>query len=151
MAHFAELDSNNRVLQVLKLSNDDILDSDGNESESVGQTFCQNLTGSTNTWIQTSYNTWEGKHWENYEEDIESTDQSKALRKNYASVVMLYDGTGFKYDSPYPSWVFNNTTYHWEAPISMPDDNDTVHYHWDEDAYQADNTQGWSLGDPNDA
>ena len=53
MAHFAQLDENNNVIQVIVVSNDDCL-VDGVESESKGIAFCQNLLGGT--WIQTSYN-----------------------------------------------------------------------------------------------
>ena len=56
MAHFAELDSNNIVLRVLVISNDDCLDNNNNESENVGITFLQNLYGSDTVWKQTSYN-----------------------------------------------------------------------------------------------
>ena len=54
MAHFAEINSDNVVLRVIVVSNDDIKDSDGVEQESIGQAFCNNLLGGT--WVQTSYN-----------------------------------------------------------------------------------------------
>jgi hypothetical protein len=54
MAHFAEINSDNVVLRVIVVSNDDIKDSDGVEQESIGRAFCNNLLGGT--WVQTSYN-----------------------------------------------------------------------------------------------
>ena len=97
-------------------------------------------------WIQTSYNTKGGKHYvPNTDHKTESDDQSKALRKNYAAIGYHYDGTGFYAPQPYASWVFDNATYLWNAPITMPDDG--KRYIWDEDAYQADSanpkTKGW--------
>jgi hypothetical protein len=56
MAHFAQLDSNNSVIQVIVVSNDSILDDNGQESEAVGIAFCQQLLGAETTWVQTSYN-----------------------------------------------------------------------------------------------
>jgi hypothetical protein len=109
MAHFAELDENNIVRRVIVISNQDTLDENGNESESVGIAFCQNLFGGI--WKQTSYNS--------------------NFRKNYA-------GTGYThrldidaYVSPQPflSWVLNEAA-QWEPPIPMPDDGNR--YWWDE-------------------
>jgi hypothetical protein len=56
MAHFAELDSNNVVLRVLVVSNDDITDENGQEQESLGVTFLQRILGADSRWMQTSYN-----------------------------------------------------------------------------------------------
>ena len=84
-------------------------------------------------WIQTSYNTRGGVHI------LDGT----PLRKNYAGVGFHYDKENDAFYPPqlYPSWTLNSDTYLWEAPISKPDDS--AKYHWDEDAYQADNTTGW--------
>ena len=115
MAHFAKLE-NNVVTQVIVVSNQDILDEKGQESEELGIKFCSNLLGGT--WIQTSYN---GK-----------------IRKNYA-------GIGYKYDpildafippQPFASWVLDETTCQWKAPIDMPKNGKL--YTWDEEA------QNWS-------
>ncbi|NDD52992.1 hypothetical protein EBZ39_03790 [bacterium] len=101
MAHFAQIDENNVVIQVIVVKNDVILDKNGNESEAKGIEFCQSLLGGN--WVQTSYN--------------------KKFRKNYA-------GTGYTYDlvrdafiplKPFPSWVLNETTCEWVAPISKPE------------------------------
>ena len=82
-------------------------------------------------WIQTSYNTRQGKHY-NPETGELSDDQSKALRGNYAGIGYTYDRTNdvFYPPSPFPSWVLNNTTWSWEAPTAMPDDGKL--YKWDE-------------------
>lgn len=56
MAHFAQLDSNNRVIQVIVVGDKDCLDSNGNESEAVGIAFCKSILGADTQWVQTSYN-----------------------------------------------------------------------------------------------
>ena len=56
MAHFAQLDENNVVTNVIVIGNDDMLDENGNESEAVGIAFCKNLLGDNTNWVQTSYN-----------------------------------------------------------------------------------------------
>ena len=105
---------------------------------------------SDETRVQTSYNTREGKHYEpqNGEQDysVESADQNKALRKNFAGVGMIYDATrdAFYLPQPHASWSLNETTCIWESPISYPvERTGEDRYQWNEDAYQADNTQGW--------
>lgn len=97
-------------------------------------TFADNSPGE---WIQTSYNTRGGVH---YGPDDEP-DGGVALRKNYAGVGMLYDvdRDAFYTAKPFPSWVLNDTTCLWEAPISKPDG----FYYWDEVAHQADSSTGW--------
>jgi hypothetical protein len=102
MGHFAQLDDNNFVLQVIVVHNNELLDENGNESETVGITFCKSILGEATRWKQTSYN---GK-----------------IRKNYA-------GIGYKYDSqqdafippqPFASWTLNEETCLWNAPTPMP-------------------------------
>lgn len=56
MAHFAQIDENNIVIQVIVVANEDILDADGQESEEVGIAFCKSLLGEHTRWVQTSYN-----------------------------------------------------------------------------------------------
>lgn len=85
-------------------------------------------------WVQTSYNTRLGVHYDP-ETGEPSADQSKALRKNFAGVGFLYDGTGFYQVKPYDSWTFNSTTYSWDAPVDYPS-GDGV-YEWNEE------TQTW--------
>jgi len=110
MAHFAQLDDNNMVLQVIVVHNNECLDADGNESEAVGVAFCQNLLGGN--WKQTSYN--------------------GNMRKNYAGMGYTYDQMrdAFIPPKPYPSWVIDETTCRWIAPVAYPTDTKT--YKWDE-------------------
>ena len=93
-------------------------------------------------WIQTSYNTRGGVHYEP-NSNTPSSDQSKALRKNYAGIGFVYDSDkdAFYEPQPYASWTLNDTTCIWEPPNAKPDDGNG--YYWDESAYQADNTKGW--------
>ena len=97
-------------------------------------------------WIQTSYNTRGGVHYEP-NSITPSSDQSKALRKNYAGIGFVYDSDkdAFYETQPYDSWKLNDTTCIWEPPIKMPDDPGK--YYWDETAYQADNNKGWVFVD----
>jgi hypothetical protein len=90
---------------------------------------------SAGEWIQTSYNTHGGKHYD--ADGNESTDQSKALRKNYAGIGFHYDGTGFYQPQPFNSWTLNQTTYLWEAPVAYPTDGQR--YDWNE------TNQTWDL------
>ena len=85
-------------------------------------------------WVQTSYNTRGGKHYEP-NSNTESADQTKALRKNYAGIGYHYDGVGFYAPQPFNSWTKNETTYLWEAPVAYPTDGQK--YIWNETAYQA--------------
>tara|TARA_R100000278_G_scaffold106610_1_gene83187 strand:- start:94 stop:486 length:393 start_codon:yes stop_codon:yes gene_type:complete len=95
-------------------------------------------------WIQTSYNTRGGVHYEP-NSITPSSDQSKALRKNYAGIGFLYDSDkdAFYEPQPYASWKLNDTSCIWEPPIAKPDDGKG--YYWDESVYQSDNTKGWVL------
>jgi|TARA_B100001093_G_scaffold115016_1_gene107416 hypothetical protein len=86
-------------------------------------------------WIQTSYNTRGGVHYQP-NSNTPSDDQSKALRKNFAGVGYHYDGTGFYAPQPFPSWTFNNTTYEWECSVTYPDDGQA--YEWNETTKQWD-------------
>jgi len=135
MAHFAQLDANNVVTQVLVVDNSEILDDNDVEQESLGVTFLQNLLGSDTTWKQTSYN--------------------GNMRKNYAGIGYTYDSSrdAFIPPQPFTSWTLNDTSCLWEAPITMPtltqaEIDSFSYYIWDEDAYQADNTTGWVLKTP---
>jgi hypothetical protein len=82
------------------------------------QDFIDTLEG---TWIKTSYNTSHGKHPSNL-----------PLRKNFAGVGHTYDQTrdAFYNQQPYPSWILNEDSCVWEAPVTMPDDGKM--YEWDE-------------------
>jgi hypothetical protein len=112
MAHFAELDDNNVVKRVIVVDNKDTVDENGNEVEAIGAAFCQNLLGGR--WIQTSYN--------------------NKFRVRYAAQGYTYDTSldAFISPKPYPSWIFDQTTCGWNAPVPVP--NDGKRYDWDEEA-----------------
>ena len=134
MAHFAKLGSNSKVIQVLTLNNGDMLNADGVEDETVGQQYLERHNNwPAPMWIQTSYNTYGGKH--------KSGDDSKALRGNYAGIGYTWDEDNniFYPKSPYPSWVLNTTTASWHSPIGDPPDDLTdeekaafTRYEWNE-------------------
>ena len=135
MAHFAQLDDNNVVTQVIVVSNDDTSDSNGVETESIGVAFCQKLLGASTNWKQTSYNS--------------------KMRVRYAGVGYSYNSglDAFVPPQPYASWTLDNSTADWKAPITQPtltDDQIAAgsFYTWDESAYQADNSTGWTLTTP---
>jgi hypothetical protein len=111
MAHFAKLDQNNIVVAVNSLSNSELIQ-DGVENESKGIEFLVNWSGGHTTWKQTSYN--------------------RRIRKNYAGIGYTYDSArdAFIPPKPFPSWVLNEETCLWGAPVAMPDDGQI--YYWDE-------------------
>lgn len=111
MAHFAEIGLDNKVLRVIVVHNNELLDENGQESEAKGAEFCRNLLGGT--WVQTSYN---GR-----------------IRKNYAGTGHTYDTArdAFIPPKPYPSWVLNETTCRWDSPVPYPTDGKP--YIWDEE------------------
>jgi hypothetical protein len=88
---------------------------------------------SAGKWIQTSYNTRGGVHYDP-KTGQRSADQSKALRKNYAGVGYSYDSErdAFIPPQPFPSWTLNDATCLWEPPVAMPTDGKM--YSWDEDS-----------------
>lgn len=109
------------------------------------QEFIDNFVDETpGRWIQTSYNTRGGVHYEP-NSDTPSEDQSKALRYNYALIGGIYDriNDAFYETQKHASWILNTESFIWEPPIAYPDDGEV--YHWNEEAYQADNTEGWEL------
>tara|TARA_R100001015_G_C4633092_1_gene197544 strand:+ start:766 stop:1191 length:426 start_codon:yes stop_codon:yes gene_type:complete len=137
MAHFAKIGSNNLVEEVVVVNNEVITDTDGVEQEQLGIDFLTNLTGHTN-WKKTSYNTVAGAH----------KNDGTPFRKNYAVVGYTYDATrdAFVQPQPFTSWLLNETTCMWDAPLSLPSDaSDEIIYEWNEDLYQSDNTKGWVL------
>jgi len=122
MAHFAQLDEHNIVLQVIVVGNDTINNLPFPESEPIGIAFCQSLFGADTVWAQTSYNA--------------------SFRYNYAGIGYTFDPVAqpngaFIPPKPYPSWLLNTNTFQWEAPIPYP--NDEKNYYWDE------TTQSWVL------
>lgn len=120
MAHFARLDENNFVTEVIVVANKDILDENGEESEEIGIQFCKKLLGENTNWIQTSYN-------ENF-------------RKRFAGIGKKYipETDIFTETKLYPSWTYNIDNDEWEPPIPKPEDGDNYTWEWNED------TQTWS-------
>ena len=119
MAHFAKISDTSKVLTVLTLDNKDALNGDGVEEESVGQKYLEKHNNwPAQMWIQTSYNTMGGKHYDNKTGEL-SADQSKALRGNYAGIGHIWDETNnlFYIQKPYASWVLNTTDAQWHSPI----------------------------------
>lgn len=112
MAHFAQLNSSNTVINVIVVNNEVIGDTPFPDSEPIGIAFCQQLYGSATKWKQTSYNA--------------------NFRGNYASPGYIYDLTLDKFipPKPYPSWLFDTESGQWSAPIPYPSDGNT--YYWDE-------------------
>ena len=126
MAHFAQINSDSIVTNVIVVADSDA------PNEAAGIAFCQSLLGDDTNWVQTSYN--------------------NNIRCRYAGTGMKYDSTNdVFYDptSPYPSWVLNTSTWEWDAPVAMPDDagydkarhlgdadtpTEFVSYTWDEDS-----------------
>jgi hypothetical protein len=108
MSHFAQIDENNIVTQVIVIEQD-VVDT--------------GLFGDPASWIQTSYNTSGGVH----------TLGGTPLRKNYAGIGYTYDSTrdAFIQPKPYNSWILNETTCLYEAPTPMPTDGKI--YNWDEE------------------
>jgi len=110
MAHFAKLGANGKVIQVLTMDNDKMLNADGVEDETVGQQWLETHNNwPAQMWIQTSYNTIANTH----------KDGGTPFRGNYA-------GIGFEWDednnifwprSPYASWVKDVATASWKSPI----------------------------------
>ena len=119
MSHFAKLDENNTVIFVTVGREED----DGLEAELTARTG--------DVYRQTSYNTYGGVH---YTDGLPSDDQNKALRFNYAGIGYTYDETrdAFIPTQPYPSWVLDEATCWWVAPIPYPTDG--ADYVWDEQA-----------------
>jgi hypothetical protein len=118
MAHFAQIDSNNIVQQVIVVNNTELLDENGQESESKGIQFCESLLGGF--WVQTSYNA--------------------TFRKNFAGIGYTFDRVrqAFIPPKPYNSWMLNEDTCHWDSPVSMPSDGEI--YVWNEDTLSWDRT-----------
>lgn len=118
MSHFAKI--NNGIVEQVIVSEQDVINS---------------MSGQ---WIQTSYNTRGGIHYQP-NSNIPSDDQSKALRKNFAGIGMLYDDIrdAFYAPKPFNSWILNESTCFWEPPTPRP--NDGNQYSWNEQ------TLSWDL------
>jgi len=121
MASFAKIGLNNKVIEVHSLHNDVLKDANGVEQEVNGIDFLTKLTGWA-VWKQTSYNTSGGVH------KLGGT----PLRKNHAGIGYTYDEDrdAFIPKKPYNSWILNEDTCLWEAPVARP--NDDKFYEWNE-------------------
>jgi hypothetical protein len=117
MAHFAQLDENNSVIEVIVVNNNVVNNLPFPESEPLGVEFCKSLYGADTVWKQTSYNA--------------------SFREYYACVTSLYLPVedAFTPVKPYPSWHWDYEKNCWEAPVPMPQDGKA--YYWDE------TTQSW--------
>jgi len=121
MAHFARIDENNIVTQVVVVDNKDTSDASGVEKEHIGAAHLEKILGGT--WKQTSYN---GK-----------------IRKNYAGIGYTYMPLpidGFVPPRPFESWNLDPDVCQWVPPVAMPTDGNM--YSWDED------TTSWVLVNP---
>ena len=113
MAHFAKLGTGNIIEQVIVVSNDIAT------TEQAGSDFINKLYNTRDVWKQTSYN--------------------NNIRKNFAGIGYTYDQTrdAFIPIKPFNSWILNETTCRWEAPVAYPDDENN--YNWNE------TEQSWNL------
>ena len=118
MAHFAQIDENNIVTQVVVIANEDTSDENGIEVESIGIAFCKSLFGEDTNWVQTSYN--------------------GNIRYNYAGVGYTWDAAqnAFYTPQPFPSWSLDSD-FKWQAPVPYPQDGED--YSWNEE------NQSWDL------
>lgn len=121
-AGFAEIDQNNKVIRIICINREDMLDENGIESDSVGEEFCKTITNSHFRWIRTY------------------RDGSK--RNIQAAIEYSYDEEKdiFIRSQPYPSWVFNEQTMDWDPPIPYPDD---YHLHCQYAYIWNESTQEW--------
>jgi hypothetical protein len=121
MAYFAKIGLNGKVIEVQSVVNEVLYDSNGVEQESIGIDFLTKLTGWA-IWKQTSFNTQAGVH----------SSGKLPLRKNFAGIGMIYDEDrdAFIYPKPFNSWIFNEDTCLWNAPVAYPTDGER--YTWNE-------------------
>jgi len=116
MSHFAKIDEQNIVVTVI-VAEQDFIDTLPDQS----------------CWIQTSYNTWAGKH---FDPITQLEDDKPPLRKNYAGIGYSYDSVrdAFIPPKPYSDWILNEDTCLWEPPVPYPQDEQM--YAWDENTHQ---------------
>jgi hypothetical protein len=120
MAHFAQLNENNQVLQVIVVNNSDCGDLPFPESEAVGVAFCQSLFGGDTKWVQTSYN--------------------NNFRRQYAAIGGSYSAAldVFIDPQPFSSWTLNEFDGLWVPPIPKPEVPSNHMAVWDEDGQEWD-------------
>jgi len=114
MAHFAKLDENNVVVEVVVIDNNAVNNLPFPDSEPIGVAFCQSLYGADTVWKQTSYN--------------------GTFRKRYAGEGLIYNSEvdAFISPKPYPSWSLDKEIGNWKPPVPFP--NDEKLYRWDEES-----------------
>tara|TARA_R100000541_G_scaffold58748_1_gene70470 strand:+ start:985 stop:1458 length:474 start_codon:yes stop_codon:yes gene_type:complete len=141
MAHFAKINSNNEVLTVNVVDNENLHDANGVEVESVGQAYLEKHNNwPAAMWIQTSYNTAGGVH----------KNGGTPFRGNYAGIGHIWDSENniFWNIKPYPSWVKHIASASWKSPIGDAPEltaqniTDGAFYIWDE------SNQSWNLAGP---
>jgi hypothetical protein len=112
MAYFAKLGTGNIIEQVISINNAVITDNNGVEQEQLGVDFINKLYNTRDVWKQTSYN--------------------RTFRKNYAGIGYQYDQTrdAFIPPKPFNSWILNEDTCLWNAPVARPEDDNR--YNWNE-------------------
>ena len=113
MAHFAKLNENNIVTEVVVVNNDILLEVDGTESENKGKTFLNSVFGTSN-WVKTSYN--------------------GNFRKQFAGVGYTFDSDNNVFISPKPfeSWTLDEN-FDWQPPVNIPSDFNGINYLWNEE------------------
>ena len=116
MANFAKIGLNNKVIEVLSVHDNVLLDSNNVSSENLGINFLTNLTG-----------------WAIWKQSF-----NDGTRKNQAGIGFTYDEDrdAFIPKKPYNSWILNEETCQWEAPIALPDTENR--YNWNEETKQWD-------------
>ena len=121
MASFAKIGLNNKVIEVLSVVNEVLYDANGVEQEVIGIDFLTKLTGYP-LWKQTSYNTHGGVH----------NNGGTPFRKNHAGIGYTYDEDrdAFIPKKPFNSWILNEDTCLWNAPVAYPQDDNK--YTWNE-------------------
>ena len=116
MAYFAKLGTGNIIEKVISINNAVITDSNGIEQEQFGVDFINRLYNTRDVWKQTSYN--------------------NNIRKNFAGIGFQYDQTrdAFIPPKPFNSWILNEDTCRWEAPVAMPTEQleENQYYSWNE-------------------
>jgi len=135
MAYFTQLDNNNKVIHVLIVEKEHMLNSEGFEEESVGSEYCKKTYNSETEWKQTF---------------------TDGTRFHFASVGYSYDDQrdAFIPPKPFDSWILDNDSLIWQSPIGMPpkmsDEEHSIGCFcvWDENLYKTDNTKGWIIKNP---
>lgn len=125
MAHFAQLDENNIVINVVVISNDDCNGGIFPYSEESGISFCKSIFGEDKNFLQTSYNS--------------------NFRNKFAGVGMIYsiEYDAFLYEKPFNSWILNDNL-EWSAPIPYPEESINGYYTWNEEI------ENWEFNEIND-